>query len=214
MFGDEATRSWRLPEYIEHSKELFAWLEPEIADILIPATDRDIASSALYGDGIKFHQAFLTMVENTLYSPAVAILRLEFERVVKGYWLRRYASDSRVRRFLEGKTIKVGNALSEIRENTEKGDLVSIWIDRVNQVSYQEMNNATHVDAVYAFRFYSDERVRQRFEEKEIMRCLVFSHTTLCICGCEVLGIAGNVDSARELQKHLYSSFSALIFKE
>jgi hypothetical protein len=138
-----------LGQQLEDQLELAGWIDANLK-VELPINQRSYLAIACYDVTIEHHAAILLLAQSELYGSMFSLMRVAFESLARGMWLRHCASDGELKKFERGVVeIKFGPLVEQVEAAVgAQGGALS----KLKKNSWGLMNSLTHtgIDQVKA----------------------------------------------------------------
>lgn len=160
-------------ERLRTAGEYVEWLRLRIHDRQLPATDRVRAVGACMAVVQDHHHAIALLIQESLYAPAFALLRVAFEAYVRGQWLWLCAKESEIRRFFKGWEPPSPGLLIEAVEKHPA--FVEQVLSGLKNRHWNAMCAYTHTGGLQVQRWNTPDAIEPNYDPREVNEALFFS---------------------------------------
>ncbi len=159
---------------LKDAQNLVSWIVEKIDGVEIKGEHRHRVPGQLYDLAIEHHAGIIALMSARVYGSAFALVRCEFECLIRGLWLHYCATDEQLNGFVEKDEIALtfGKLIEEIEEvdGFEDGLFSS-----VKDSSWSAMNGYTHGGIHQVSRRMVGEYIEPSFEDGALLEVIRFS---------------------------------------
>lgn len=160
------------------------WLRLAIHERELPSNSRVRASAGCLAIAQDHHHAIVVLLDAKLYASTFALVRVAFEAYVRGEWLALCATDTEVRKFLNGKEPAKIDALLEALEETPTFQEQAL--SRIKKRTWKSMCAYTHTGGLHVQRWNTADSIEPNYSVEELLEALQFADI---IASLSVLGV-------------------------
>ncbi len=162
-------------------------------------------SAGLLHLSLEHFGSIVILVEKNLNGSASALIRLQYEALIRGVWYQYCASDVQVERFSAGKNPPdIKTMINSIEAKLEFKNKAFTY---VHESSWVTMNGYTHGGIEQIQRRYSDTEIKSRFTDEE-RKDLVISSCAIALTATTHTSIMlGNIELAGEFINQFRKDF-------
>ena len=160
-------------------------------------SDGEHGRSRLWGacfDLVQEHaRATCLLLRHRLTGSAFALVRVTFETLCRGLWLRHRATDQELADFQEKD--EPGKSRTQIIAAIEEIDTYNVGVlGRISKNHWSAMCSYTHGGYLSAQRRNTSRGIEPNYSEEEIKQVILFASVWALVAGLEVFEAAGRVD--------------------
>ncbi len=188
--------SMSLNATIEEASELMNAIDENMDGLIVPGEIRARLFFGLIHLSLEHYGSIIVLVKNKLSASAAALLRAQFEAMIRALYFQECASEDEVVSFTDGK-----NPIS-LKKMIDKLEL-QLKDTGLSFLKYYEntgklLHGFTHGGFEQIGRRYSDSDLINNFDDKEIETIITNSKVLACLSASCAAGIAGKDDLALE----------------
>lgn len=131
-----------MDENLRRQVRLCEWIQEHLSIKYELDSQRERLALACFDIAIEHHASIVLLVQSQLYGSAFALLRVEFEALVRGMWLRHAASPHDIELFLKDKVnLSFKELIGSIEETSSfKHEMMSV----IKEAHWSIFNSFTH----------------------------------------------------------------------
>lgn len=170
-----------------------SWINQKFAIPFSLQNDNERLSHACFDMVIEHHISILTLCKEELYGSAIALLRVEFEALVRGLWLRHVATQTEITNF---KSDKINPEFHElIKAVKEHAGINEGLFSCIKEKQWNIFNSFTHMgkDAV-SRRVEEIATGYDSGKETDVIKALRFSGLIAVLTAVELASLSRNQD--------------------
>ena len=163
----------------------------------LPANNRVRAAGSCLSIAQDHHHAIVVLLDARLYASCFALLRVAFEAYVRGEWLALCATDSQVRKFLNGREPpKIGDMLDALaRKEAFKEGRLSL----IKKKNWNALCGYTHTGGIHVQRWNTADGIEANYSVAELLEALRFADIIATLSVLGVLSLADDAETSEQL---------------
>lgn len=175
---------------LSDAQALVGWVIERLHEIEIQGDHRTRVAGQLFDLVIEHHAGIVQLLTSRIYASAFALVRCEFECLVRGAWIYHCASNQEIERFIEKDKIepKVAELIKAIEEKPEFK--VGVF-STVKNAAWEAMNGYTHGGIHQISRRQKGSYIEPNFGSDEILEVIRISGVLALIALGQIALIAG-----------------------
>jgi hypothetical protein len=179
-------------ELLTRSEEISNWLDQNVHGLEIEASDR-LRLSGAYFDQVQEHvRATYLLLRHGLTGSAFSLVRVTFETIYRGLWLRHCATDQQLAHFQ--KKDELPNR-AQIIEAVESLDAYNSGVlSRISKDYWSAMCSYAHGGYLPVMRRITSRGIEPNYSEGEIKEVILFAAVWALTAGLEIFDMAGRID--------------------
>ena len=179
---------------IDEYQQLTREFTEAVNKMSFPAHDRLRIGAALLDQSHEHSVAILVLLNHQCTGAAFALLRGQFESVLRGFWILRCASDGQLERFKED---QIDLHSREIIEDVEiaLGEQSSV-LSEIKRRSWPALSSFVHGGFHQAVRRISGDSITPVYTDKEKLSLIKFSRFLYLLAAVETCYVGGDEESA------------------
>lgn len=185
--------------FIEHlavAEQLMSAIDDKMDGLSLDGEFRPRVFNGLLHLSLGHFGAILLLMRSNLTASAAALLRSQYETLMRGIYFHECASENEVEAFVNGKE---PNKLYKIVESIEnKFSIEKNPLTNMYGVLKKEMNSFTHGGLEQVRKRYTGEELICSFSEDEKINLITSSHLLAIFASTFAAGVAGRDDLAEE----------------
>jgi len=155
------------------------------------------AAGSCLGIAQDHHHAIVVLLDARLYASCFALLRVAFEAYVRGEWLALCATDTQVRKFLNGREPpnidKLLGALE--RKDAFKEGRLSL----IKKRNWKALCGYTHTGGIHVQRWNTSDGIEANYSIAELLEVLRFADIVATLSVLGVLSLADDAETSEKL---------------
>ena len=173
------------------------WLRLAVHEKSLPANNRVRAAGSCLGIAQDHHHAIVVLLGDRLYASCFALLRIAFEAYVRGEWLALCATDTQVRKFLNGREPPKIDALLEAlaRKDAFKEGQLSL----IKKHNWKALCGYTHTGGIHVQRWNMSDGIEANYSTAELLEVLRFADIVATFSVLGVLSLADDAETSEKL---------------
>jgi hypothetical protein len=187
----------QLAQQIERQLSLANWIDEQLR-VELPINSRSYLSIGCFDLAIEHHAAMLTLAQSELYGSMLALIRVEFETVARGLWLRYCATDAELKRFEKKGTIdlKFGLLLKRVESAVGVPDGP---LSTLKKKSWGLMNSLTHTGIEQVHSRHAPGTTGGNYSPEGVTSALELSGTLALCAAVELASYTGRDDLIKQV---------------
>ncbi len=174
-------------------------LDEKMDGLKVAGTVNAIASAALLHLSLEHFGAIVVLLKNQLNGSAAALVRLQYEALIRGMYFYQCASESEAEKFFAGgEPPKIGVMIERLEE---KPGFTSGILSRVHLREWSAMNSYTHGGSAQVQRRYSGSELANDYTEADRMDILKAAKGIAFVAATHTALACGSLDIARKLKE-------------
>lgn len=162
------------------------------------------ASAALLQLSLEHFGAIIVLLQKHLNGSAAALVRLQYEALIRGFYYFQCASESETEKFFSGEEPPKIKAMIENLEMTP--GFTSGVLSRVHSREWKTMNSYTHGGAAQVQRRYAGSDLANHYSEVDRLDILKAAKGMALMAAIHAALSYGSLELANELKQELESS--------
>jgi hypothetical protein len=165
------TPSSALQQQIDSSITLVNWLIEKLDNIEIKNDQRSFLAGCLYDITVEHFFGIVKLIETKVYSSAFALLRVQFESLVRGCWIQVSASNTQIEKFIYKDKISqtVNELITAIESHPNFSDNI---LSNLKNHSWTALNSYTHTGMLQLERRIKGNVIFPNYSDDEIVELL------------------------------------------
>ncbi len=193
-----------LEENLKRCADNIRWLDKQIDGIAIPSDVRcRLAGGCLYV-ALEHQKAIVLLIDNKIYGPALALVRLLIEAYVRGVWLHKCAAEVDLEKFKVDKLERLQASLIADIELLE--GFQSKVLSGAHNNSWKKMCSFTHTGFQQVVRNNTAETIEPNYDAAELIETLEFANATGFLSAIAIAGLANNNSLANAVLRKMQQS--------
>jgi len=183
-------------EALDNASRLMGKVDSRMNGIVVERTFRSRLFNGFLHLSLEHFGSIVLLVRSGMVGSAAALIRSQYEALIRGLYFQDCASDNNVNSFIDGKSPISLYKMIEALENSfavENNPLSSIYGGLKNK-----MHSFTHGGFEQIERRFTDEELINNFPEEEIVRLIQLSHILAIYSATLASAVAGKEDLASE----------------
>lgn len=157
-------------------------------------------SAAALVISLDHQKSIALLVKHSLEASAAALLRCQYEAVIRGIWLGRCANEVELENYMGGKPLP---PMNEMAGRIGALDQYNIGVfQRFHEENWSELNDLTHTGWRQTSRRMSGHEITSSYSEDEIVQFLRTSNSIVLIAAIDICDIAGEHRKANEILEY------------
>jgi hypothetical protein len=189
---------------LDHATELMSSLDKRLDGLTVADSMEARVSAALLHLSLEHFGAIVVLLQNRLSGSASALLRLQYEALIRGMYFYHCASENDAKNFFEGANPPKINIM--IQRLEEKPGLTSGAISRVHSRTWDAMNSYTHGGAAQVQRRYSGSDLANHYSELDQLQILRSAEGVALLAATHAAIVCGAMKTASDLQMEFGNS--------
>ena len=150
---------------IDKSKAVADAIDRDLNGVILPATDRDQLSAALLDQVHEHHRAIHLLLQSGLTGSAFSLVRIMFETMVRGIWLKYSATDEEVEKF---KADRLEKYLQDIIDQVEaQFGAENGALSKIKEKAWKAMCSYAHGGYFQAVRRLTEDHITPNYGNEE-----------------------------------------------
>lgn len=160
-----------LKAVLQKAFELQQWIERQQDGLEIKADNAVRVAGALFDLAIEYQAGIAHLCMGRIYGPAFALVRAQFEALVRGSWLRLSATPEELNRFVDSDRLdlKMWQLLAAIESHPNFSDKV---LSGIHANVWTSMNSYTHSGMLQVTRRLKAGSIEPSYEPEEVVEVL------------------------------------------
>jgi hypothetical protein len=154
---------------------------------------------------LSHHQGIICLMVNRLYGPALALVRVIFEAMIKAHWIAKCASDAQVEDVAEHDNAKFPkmHEMTEAVDNafSDPHDAPLNFFKQAKRDAWKATNSYTHSGLRQLARQFSGDRIEGTYPEEDLISGLNASTASVLLLGYLVARSTQQDAAAAEIEK-------------
>lgn len=197
MLSEAEVQANELSKALLSSQKLVEWTLSRLHGLEISRANATLIPGLLLDLCIEHHAGIVQMVTMKMYGSSYALLRPQFEALVRALWLNLFATDDQLRLFVERDALpKVGVMLSAIEGHPDFESSVLAWLGRDG---WNSMCGYTHGGMHQLARRADGANIEPQYAPNEIVEVIKAAGTFALIALLQIARIAKNAGLAKEI---------------
>lgn len=165
------------------------WINQNFSFAFSFQNDNESLSHACFDLVIEHHISILSLCKEELYCSALALLRVEFEALVRGLWLRYAASETEINRFKKDNDEPEFHEL--IKAVEENAGISEGLLSCIKEKQWNVFNSFTHtgIDAI-SRRVSEITTGYDNYKESDVIKALRFSGLIVVLTAVELASLS------------------------
>ena len=186
-----------LDETLKEATELMQAIDENMDGLVVPGELRARLFFGLIHLSLEHYGSIIILVKNKLSASAAALVRSQFETMVRAFYFHECASENEVESFSNGKSpISLKKMIEKLEEKLKDTGLSFLkYYENTGKI----LHGFTHGGFEQIGRRYSDTELINSFKEIEVEKIVSNSQILACLSASCASGIAGKDDLAMEL---------------
>lgn len=180
------------PAELEKQIEIAHWINSNLA-IPFSLSGKDHMALSCFDLSVEHHAAICALCEIPLYGPMFALVRVQFEALGNGLWIRHAASDEEVKKYQEKDGLKgIGfGTLLTIFESRVGADTLAFTT--IKKRYWEILSNFTHTGFQAVARRSNDTHTGGvNYSEQDVLTMLRLSGVFAHLAAIELASLSGN----------------------
>lgn len=174
------------------------WIDENLSIPYLFDNENERWSHTCFDLAVEHHAAVISLCKQSLYGSALSLLRIEFEALVRGLWLRHVASENEIKKFKKDKVDPRFYKLIEAIEG--KVGIKEGLLSYIKDNQWNIFNSFTHtgIEAV-SRRIGKKTTGYENYQQTDVVNALRFSGLVAVLAAVELASISKKqevVDSA------------------
>ncbi len=176
---------------LKGAQDLVRWIALRQDNLEIKSSDAVRVPGALLDLCIEHHVGIVHLLSSRINGPAFALVRVQFESLIRALWLQTCATREELRRFIENDclSLKVGQMIDAIEKHSDFSDKT---LSCVKSKVLKSMNGYTHGGMHQVARRISARNIEPSYGPEEIIEVLKASGTFALMALLQIGRLAGN----------------------
>lgn len=181
-----------VPTELEKQTEIAHWINTNLA-IPFSLTGKDHVALSCFDLSVEHHAAICALCDIPLYGSMFALVRVQFEALGNGLWVRHAASDEEVKKY-QGKDGLKGIGFGTILSIFEARVGASAPVfSNIKKRYWEILSNFTHTGFQAVARRFNDTHTGGvNYTEKEVLTILRLSGVFAHLAAVELASLSGN----------------------
>jgi len=186
-----------LDETLKEATELMQAIDENMDGLVVPGELKARLFFGLIHLSLEHYGSIIVLVNNKLFASAAALVRSQFEAMVRAFYFHECASENEVESFSSGKNpISLKKMIEKLEEKLKDTGLSFLkYYENTGKI----LHGFTHGGFEQISRRYSDTELINSFKEIEVEKIVSNSQILACLSASSASGIAGKDDLAMEL---------------
>ncbi len=186
-------------EMLNMASQFMRVLDEKMNGLIIGDRVGSKVSGALLHLSLEHFGAIVVLLSNNLNGSAAALLRLQYEALIRGLYFQQCASESDAMDFLDGnKPPQIYEMISKLEE---KPGFTAGVFSRVHKREWGELNSYTHGGSAQVQRRFSGADLVGNYSEKDRRDILKATKGMALLAASHAAIACGSLDLAKELKE-------------
>jgi hypothetical protein len=189
---------------LENQIVVSSWIDQNLTGAYSFDSENESWSHSCFDLVVEHHAAVISLSKTQLYGAAFALLRVEFEALVRGLWLKHVASNKEINRFKKDKVDPNFHELIKAIEN--KVGIKYGLLSTIKDKQWSIFNSFTHTGIEALSRRVGKKTTGyDNYQETDVVKALQFSGLVAILAAVELASLSKNqiiMKSSLELAKN------------
>jgi hypothetical protein len=187
---------------LQSAQQLVTWIAVRQDGLEIKTDNATQVPGVLFDLCLEHHVGIVQLVTSRIHGPAFALIRSQFESLVRGLWLSLSATADEVQEFVEKDRLplKFGEMLDVIEQHADFGDKV---LSRYKSEGWKAMNGYTHGGMHQVARRVKTGSIEPNYQPEEIIEALKSSGLFALVALLQIGRLAKNERLIAEVDERL-----------
>jgi len=186
-------------EALNKATELMSRLDMKLDGLKVKDGADALASAALLHLSLEHFGAIVILLQNRLNGSAAALVRLQYEAMIRGMYFYQCASESEAEQFFAGAEPPKIKAMIEALE--KKPGFSSGVFSRVHLREWNTMNSYTHGGSAQVQRRYKGSDLANHYSDTDRLNILNSAKTMALLAATHAALACGSLEIASELKE-------------
>ncbi len=191
-------------ETLNKASQFMRSLDKKMDGLKIREDIESRVSCALLHLSLEHFGAIVVLITNNLNGSSAALVRLQYEALIRGMYFYQCASKDEAEKFASGK--EPPRIKEMIKQLEAKPGFTSGVFSRVHQREWDAMNSYTHGGAAQVQRRYSDSELIGNYSETDRLNILKASKGMALLAATHAALACGHLELAKELKEEFSGS--------
>lgn len=175
------------------------WINAKLPGIQIKGVHRHRIPAQLYDLALDHAASILHLIEGRRYTSAFALVRCQFECIVRGAWVHHRATDTEIERFVEKDEIKpkMWQMIEALEQQPPFDDKL---LSYVKAKAWEPMNGYTHGGIHQISRRMVGDFIEPAFNDESLLEVIQFAGIMSLYAFGEIADMADRKDLVAEAQ--------------
>jgi hypothetical protein len=161
-------------ERMTRAYELVDWVGHSLQDATFTASDRTRTAAACFAIAQEHHAAIVTLTEHQMFTSAFSLGRIVFDAYVRGAWLAKCASETRVTKFFNAD--REPDGMKDMIASLQKiPEYSNGWLQRMKESSWEALCDYTHTGGRQVQRWNTTDAIEPDYRIEEVLELLGFA---------------------------------------
>ncbi len=185
---------------IIRAQQLATWLHGRVNNAALPSSLRMHTALAILQLAEDIVDGILVLLSSRLPGPALSLARPMLEGYVRGYWLRRFATDDQIAEFRRGKCPNFPALLKAIPDDLASG---GAWIHANVRSNLPSFHDLTHGGSEHVKRRDGAEYIEPSYPETELRSLVELGIEVRLRIAFELLAAWNDEEGLAQLDAHV-----------
>lgn len=196
-----------LEDLLKSSEALITWMMNRIDNLEVPGHLSAKVPALLFDLALEHHFAVFRLTDSRMYGSAFALVRVEFEALIRAAWLQLRATPEQLKKVM--KTDEYPLRFGEMIEAIEThADFPGNTLTNLKKNSYKALNSYTHGGMLQVERRLKGNTIEPCYDTEEIIEVLKVSASFALIALLQIARLAKNLELEKEIEAMLLSEKS------
>jgi hypothetical protein len=178
---------------LENQIAVSSWIDQNLAVAYSFDSENESWSHSCFDLVVEHHAAIISLSKIQLHGAAFALLRVEFEALVRGLWLKHVASIKEINRFKKDKVDPTFNELIKAIESTV--GISSGLLSYIKDTQWSIFNSFTHTGVEALSRRVGKKTTGyDNYHETDVVKALRFSGLVAIFAAVELASLTKDQD--------------------
>lgn len=189
---------------LESAQKLANWIAQQQDGIEIKSSNSSQMPGLFFDLAIEHHVGIVQLVTARIYGSAFALLRPQFEAIVRGIWFQLCATQSEINRFIakDELDLNTGEMLLAIEQKPDFGEQI---FSNLKKKSWNAMNGYTHGGMHQVARRVDNNIIEPNYDTEEVIEVLKASGFFGLMGLLQIARLSGDIKLSNEVQNMIAS---------